>query len=399
MFSKRAVFIVFMILSLAACSTGAATEAVPVTPVLSDNGLTAEPVATENVVAPVVTQPPAVDPTAICPQAAADAQAYVSRENGFCFLVPASMKAAQPDYMHPGDVIAFVGPPNDPNSMEPLAAAISVSINAPAEGLDSAGYAQKWMEMGFGSPPPADLGMTLTDATIGGLPAAVVTNVPGMARQQVGFVVANGYRYTVTVFPQPGDYDAIDDQVNAAWKTVTESIVFFPPSVARTAVSSDSVCPKPTANTVLHVGNLDGVCFLVPSTFGKIADFANGYQGPAVLGDIFGRPLNAELVLGDGGPVEGKTPRQLFEPRLVNQEVSQIDVAGAQDTTLSGFPAIVWTEGEPLSSRQAIIVANGHMYTIVNQPYNDPDYVGGEADVELVWQTVTSSLAFFTPFR
>jgi len=353
--------------------------------------------ATEAVVAPFVTQPPAADPTAACPKATADTQAFASQENGFCFLVPATMKGGPGEFAHPGDSAGFYGPPSDPNSMEPITASITVTINAPAEDLDSAAYAKKWIEVNYGA--AVGLDMKVANATVGGLPATVVSNIPGIARQQTAFVVANGYRYTITASPQPGDFAVVDDQVNAAWKTVTDSIVFFTPSAPRTVVTPDSACPKPTSDTAVHVGELDGVCFLVPTTFSRMADFANGYQGPDVLGDIFGRPLHAELVIAYAGSSEGKTPRQLWEPHLVNQEVSKIDVAGAQDTTLNGFPAIVWTEGKPLASRQAIIVANDHMFTIVNQPYNDPDYKGGEADVELVWQTVTQSLAFFTPFR
>ena len=390
MFSKRIVFIAFLILALAACNTGAATDASPATPGVNDNGLTAEPAATENAVA-------SADPTAACPQATADTQAYVSQENGFCFLAPATMRSSEGDPISSPDTAAFFGPAANPNIPQPTGAMISVSIMAPSEGLDSAAYAKKWLDTNY--PITDGLDLKMADATMGGLPVAVVSNIPGEAHRQIAFVVANGFRYTITASPQPGDFPEIDDEVNAAWKTITESIVFFPPSVTPTVVSPARACPKPVADTALHIDNQIGICFLVPASFSKMPDYTSGFQGAAVLGDIDGRPLHAELTLIDGGVDVDQTPRQLFEPRLNDKTHPNIDLAGAQDTTLSGFPAIVWTEGDPLTSRQAIIVANGHQYYIVNQPYNDPDYRGGEADVELVWQTVTSSLAFFTPFR
>lgn len=401
--SKRLLFatavpLVALSLAAVACGVNSGAGTQIVTPHLDTNGVTAEPTTTDSTAQPVATQPPqAVDPTAACPQATAETQAYVSKENGFCFLVPVAMKSGAGDFLHPGDSIGYFYPPPDPTALEYVAAGITVAINAPAEGLDSAGYAKKWMQVNFGA--GTGLEIKYSDSTVGGLPAGVVSNIPGQVRQQTAFVVANGYRYSITVTPQPGDTEPIDEQVNNAWNTVTGSIVFFAPSAPRTVVTPDSVCPAPSADTRLHVGELDGVCFLVPASVDRFTDYANGYQSPAILGDLFGQPLHAQLVLAFAGPAEGKTPRQLWEPMLVNQESSKMDVAGAQDTTLSGFPAIVWTEAAPLGSRTAIVVANDRSYTINNQPYNDPNFAAGQADVELMWQTVTLSLAFFTPFR
>ncbi len=334
-----------------------------------------------------------VDPVAICPKATADSRAYVNQDNGVCFLYPNFLKPPAPDSERPRDVAAFVGPPLDPNAPQSPAVYISVSINGPDEGMTSQDYARKWMQAG------ANPNNTLDSTTVAGAQVEMVKNMEGLFRQQVAFVIANGYRYTITLGPRPGDFEGLDAQVNQAWKTVTESIVFFPPGVPRTEITPDQACPKPGPDTALHVALREGACFLVPLSFRQEKEVANGFQGGPQLGELFGRPLYAELVFGDAGPAEGKTPRQLWEPRLVNKDVSKIDVAGAQDVTMNGFPALVWTEGAPLASRQAIVVANDHQYTLVNQPYHDPNVPGGTSDVDLVWNTVSTSLAFFTPFQ
>src|SRR5258706_5791555 len=122
-----------------------------------------------------VTQPPAADPTAACPQATADTKLFVSVENGYCFLVPSTMIQSQPDFMYPNDVTGFHGQVLDPNAMESFSASISVSINAPAEGLDSLTYANKWVDASFnnGGQPGLVPAVEITEATIGGQPAAV----------------------------------------------------------------------------------------------------------------------------------------------------------------------------------------------------------------------------------
>jgi hypothetical protein len=220
-----------------------------------------------------------------------------------------------------------------------------------------------------------------------------------MAIQQVGFVVVNGFKYTITLMPAPGQFEQLRPQAEKAWNTITGSIVFFEPSVVPKVIRPDDVCPKATNLSKLYVDLAGGLCALYPATFNINAEFGSSIEGGPVLGDFASRPIRASLNVSHAGGAGGMTPRQLFEPRLVNKVVSKIDDAGAKDATVGGFPAIVWTEGAPVGSRQAIIVAHDQMFTIVNQPYNDPNYPNGAADVDLVWNTVTQSLAFFDIWR
>jgi hypothetical protein len=335
------------------------------------------------------------DTTSICPEATAGTVLVVSEENGYCFLYPDWMKDVSTDYEKNNRAVALVGPPLDPTAMESAAAYMSVTYTGQADVADATAYATRWHELnGAEASAPAP-------ATINGNPAMVIENIPGMMYQRVALLVIDGQKFVIQG-TQPGAPVELDQQTTEAWDTVTGSIVFFTPSNVLAYVSPDNVCPNPTENTKQHIDLKGGVCMLYPASFSLMTMFGQGigaFETEPVLGEFANMPIKANLVISAAGPSQGKTPRQLFEPRLVNQEVSQIDVAGATETTLGGYPAIVWTEGEPVGSRQGIIVANGTMYTIIDQPYNDPRRPGGQENVELVWNVVTQSLAFFTAWR
>lgn len=353
--------------------------------------------ATQGVPAPTAvdngpTQQPSGDPTASCPAATDGTTQFISKEYGFCFLYPSEMTGG-PATAPGARQAAFQGPVVNPSAPSPISASFQVTYNGPADVADSAAYAQKWHDL-FAPDEPAP-----TPLTLGSQPAALVS-VPGQLVQQTAFVVAGGQKYTVT-FPTPSQYEQLDPLIRKAWDTVTGSIVFFQPSDIPQVTRPEDVCPKAGADTKQMIDWAGGVCMLYPAAF-ELSQYSAGrgwFDGGPVLGQMPGGPVRADLAIAYFAPAEGKTPRQWFQDRLVNQEVSKIDVAGAKDTTISGQPAIVWTEGAPEGSRQAIIVSGGSVYTIVNQPYNDPNFPGGEDNVELVWNTVTQSLAFFTPWQ
>src|SRR5262249_39277412 len=149
------------------------------------------------------TEAPA-DPTAACPKADANTVLYVSKENGFCFVYPNSLK------MNEGfaatNSIWLAGAPLDPNSMEPIAVGIEVAFNGPSDVATSADYAQKWYTV-YGQGATAPIAVT-----IGGQSAPMIPDVPGMRIEQVGFVVANGMKYTLRLGPAPGTFDQLKDQ-------------------------------------------------------------------------------------------------------------------------------------------------------------------------------------------
>jgi len=338
-------------------------------------------------------QPTSGDPTASCPAATAGTTQIISKENGFCFLIPAEMKSSQP--MNPaGSSAAFSGQVVDPGAPSPLSAFIEVTYNGPADVADGMAYATKWRDVyNAGQPDP-------TPATIAGQPAGVL-DIPGQMEEREAFVVAGGQKYSITS-PKPGQYDKIDALVDKAWSTVTGSIVFFPPTNVPKIIRAEDVCPKASGDNLALIDWGGGVCMLYPKSFEIDPQNAIGrgwFNGGPVLGQLNGQPVRANLTISNAGPANGQTPRQLWQPYLANQDSAKMDVAGAKDVTLSGQPALVWTQGAPEGSRNAILVGNSQAYTIVNQPYNDPNYPGGADNVELVWNTVTQSLAFFDPWR
>lgn len=351
--------------------------------------------STSSIPAPVaVTATAPADPGSTCPATSDGTTLYISQENGFCFLVPAEMTGGPVTEVGARQA-SFMGPPLDPASMEPASARIQVTYNGPADVADSAAYAQKWHDT-FAPDSPAP-----TTTTVGGQQVALLPEAPGMINQQIAFIVAGGQKYTIAS-PQPDLIPELKAIQEKAWNTITGSIVFFTPSDIPTVVLAEDVCPKAEGDKKAHIDWDGGLCMLYPASFEINSQFSAGrgwFDGGPELGQLFNAPVRANLTIAYAGPSQGQTPRQLWEPRLVNQEVSKIDVAGANDTTLGGQPAIVWTEGAPLGSRQAIIVHGDRMFTIINQPYQDPGFPGGDNDVETVWTVVTQSLVFFTPWR
>jgi hypothetical protein len=282
---------------------------------------------------------------------------------------------------------SFSGKPLDPNSIEPVGVGISVAINGPADGLTSLQYAQKSQSFNGADAP--------YETTLAGLPAAVIPNVPGMLSQQVAYVVANGHRYTITLFPAPGQITELDAEATNTWNTITGSIQFFPPAQARTAIRAEDVCPEQVIATHLNIDLAFGVCNLYPDTFEREDPFSSGFIGGPITGQWSNMDFRTDLVIGLSGPANGKTPRQFIEERM-DPSASIVDV---QDVMIGGWPAVTYVVEEPVRSRQALIVANDRLYTIVNQPYQDLDFADNQANVELVWQVVTESIAFFDPWQ
>lgn len=353
---------------------------------------TLPPTATD-AAAPTTAPASASGPQA-CPAVTDGTALYLSQDNGVCFLYPSDTKAAdinQPDQRG----ASVTGQPLDPNSPEPMSAHLEVYYNGPADVATSADYAAKW-KTAFNLPSSAP-----TEMIIAGQSAMVVPDAPAMATQRMAFIVVNGQKYTITTITT-GLIPQLQPQLDKIWDTVTGSIVFFTPASVPNIILAENVCPKAGGDNMALIDWGGGVCMLYPQPFAPNQEFAAGrgwLDAEPVLGQGVGGPVRANLTIAYASPAQGQTPRQLFQARLVNKAVSKIDDAGAQDTTLSGQPAIVWTEGAPVGSRQAIIVAHDRVYTIINQPYNDPNFPGGEANVDLVWKVVTENLAFFDPWK
>jgi hypothetical protein len=300
----------------------------------------------------------------------------------------------QPDVQRPDEVLFLLGPreTDKPKTQEEIAAVLTVAYNGPADGLDSAGYARKWYDL-----YRAAEGAPYDDqqATVGGLPAVVLSNLPGFAAQRSAFVVANGIKYQITLSPQPEDMPELAEATGRAWGIVTGSIFFFPPQNQRPVIRAEQVCPKESGDLRLYSDQVNGYCFLYPADFAPDPAFPGMVKGGPVLGQWEAGDIITYVALGTLGHFEGQTPRQVLEPRM-----DQIDAASVQDATIGGYPAVTFRSLQgPWPSRQAMIVVDGDVYTIVGEPWDPQRYPDGVPYLDRLWETVTGSLAFFDPWR
>ena len=372
---------------LAACRPAAAPTPAPTLPAATPPQKPVEQPAPPATAAPA--PPPAPDPAALCPQPGADQAVYLSRENGFCFLYPAGF-APQPDFTRPQAAVILMGPAENPGAMETIVASLSVAYNGPADGLDSQAYVAKWKSLYQGG---ADL--PTEPVTLGGQAGQMVSDLPGgYASQRAGLVVAGGFKYQVTLQPQPKDSPILAETAQRVWDTVTQSLVFFPPEAAGPVVRPDDVCPAATADTQLWISEAGGFCLLYPADYQMDPDF---------VGRIIGGPVLADTT--DWGQIRTSITLATYDqpPAALEQALTppteQIDPASVQSVTIGGAPAILYDfTGGPWRQRTASIVARNSVYTLVG-PWDGGAFPGSEAEAEKLWGTVTGSMAFFDKWR
>lgn len=340
-----------------------------------------------------------IDPAEVCPTPDADTTLYLSRENGFCMLVPFGIEI-RADPLRPDEMIFLQGlrETAGPKQQETAAVWMQVAQNGPADGLDSAGYAQKWSEFYrvsdvFGPPdPPVEPEV----ATLGGLPATVLKNLPGMIRMQSAFVVADGVKYQLTLAPQPGDVPERDAAAQSLWDTVTGSIAFFPRENPSPDVRAEQVCPEAVEGTFAYRSDRLGVCTLLPADFEPHPEIPEVFVGGPVVGQDpdFGE-VRTTLAFGTFGYTEAATPADFLSERMQFIEPGSLAAA-----TLGGHPAATYIDTNGAwPSRQAVILVDGDVYTLMVQPWDVVRFPDGIPHAERAWETITSNLAFFDPWR
>ncbi len=350
-------------------------------------------------VPPATTTPPdpivTIDPAALCPQpgSIADTSLYVSRENGFCLLVPAGF-SLRSELLRPDDVIELVGPTQamGPKQQEGVSVYMRVEYNGPAEAMDSAAYAQEWHKR-FAAP---DEPFEASQATVNGQPATVLRNLSGFARQRAAFVIANGARYRISLMPQPEDMPELAEPAGRGWETVLSSLVFFPPARPVQAVRAEEVCPAETTDAKLYTHEIDGYCFLYPADFTAQVDFPGTVSSDVVVGQWEGGDVRPSLTVGNYFGEPGLTPQQLLDKRIEFVQAGSI-----QDAIIGGYPAVTYIDiNGAWPSQQAIVVADaGRSYSVLAQPLDPARFPDAPPYVQRVWETVTGSLVFFDPWR
>ena len=328
----------------------------------------------------------APDPNSLCPSETADTVLYLSLRNGFCFLYPSHYEL-QPDFERPDDMITLIGPLADPQAQETIAVVLSVAYNGPADGMISEQYAARWREIHQAPPEVPGQG-----EVIGGQAAWVLNELPGFGLERRAFLIAGDSRYAIGLVPMPEDVPVLEQEANLVWDTVTGSLVFFPPQGGQDYVQAEQVCPQETAESRLYISLKDGYCLLYPADFEPDESFPGSFTGGPVVGVVEGwGEIRTSLTFGTFGAFPGSSAREVLAPRL-----EFIDAASVQDTSLGGAQAVVFRDPRgPWASRQAMIVYRGFVYTIVAQPWEPERFPSGIEYLDRVWDTATSSVAFF----
>jgi hypothetical protein len=341
----------------------------------------------------------ASDPAELCPTPDASTTLYLSRENGFCFLVPLGIEV-RPDPLRPDEMIFLQGPREaaGPKQQETAAVWMQVAQNGPADGLDSAGYAQAWAERYgvsevFGPPDPP---LETVPATLGGVPATILKNLPGMIRMQSAFLVADDVKYQLSLAPQPGDVPELDAAAQQLWDTVTGSIAFFPRENPPPDVRAGDVCPEPTAETTFYSNDRLGLCALLPKDFLPHPEFSDVFVGGPVIGQDpdFGE-VRTSVSFGSYGHVGAQTPMDLMAERM-----EFVQPGTLEEVSLGGYPAVTYTDiNGAWPSQLAMILVDGDVYTVLVQPWDETRFPDGVPHAERAWQTLVESLAFYDPWR
>lgn len=330
-------------------------------------------------------------PEAFCPQEQEGTARFVSLENGFCLLYPEEFEMRS-DSQAPGLGIDLIGPLLDPDAMETIAVFMQVTFTGEADGLDSLTYADRWQELylpGMGRLPQSEI-------ELDGYPGVMLSGLPGFAAERGIFVVVDGNKYRITLSPEPDDYPELAEPAHEVWDTVTGSIHFFPPQNDRVPRHADDVCPIPSEGTLGYTVLVDGYCLLYPSEFHLDPEFPNRIVGGPLIDDFepWGE-IYTSLTTGTFGYFDVESPIELLQER-----VDSIDPDSIEEIVIGGYPAVIFrnTAG-PWASRQAMILVDGFIYTIVAQPAEPVRYPDGIPHLERIWDVVTGSLAFFDPWR
>lgn len=325
-----------------------------------------------------------------CPTPDADTLLYASPDNGFCFLYPAEYAPA-----------AYMERPEDGVTIAESGGAfsfvsLSVTYNGPADMGDSEEYYEEWnAQLNTVENEPLSI-PEVNKSQLNDYEAVVAYGLPaGMGQSRRAFLVEGESRYSIYLTPDtaPGFEDPA---VDALWETVTESVVLFGAAPDKDYIYPEDVCPEEEPNTNLLINEAEGYCFLYPFDYQTTELFAGGVEGGPVLDrqDNIGEIRN-RIVVSLAGPAAGNTAEDIMEPRM-----QVIDEATIEDMEMVEYDGLRFIdERGPYQSRQAVIVANGFQYTIVQQPYDTVAFPEATGEFEELWGTVTGSIAFFDPFR
>ncbi len=335
----------------------------------------------------------AADPTTVCPEPTADTQLYVDEVNGFCLLYPDSFSLGSglsvPSLN--ADVVFQKGVVSE-GDMGDIYATLWVNV------IGQPGAAKDYTAADYVDLVSTELPMLCEDfsrenITLSGGQPAVVWRGKRILSFRALYVNAHDTLYEVMVQPDLDPGEELTPEVELAWTTMLESLTFFPPAYSEEVLIPEEICPSATADTTLFIDRWDGYCVLVPNSFEE-------ERGEYGVGKFVGGP---ELTgLSDVSYVEAIIGLQGATGETVEQlaDYPHPKSATLTETTVSGYPAVFWERPqEEVPTRSAIIVANGHQYSLVVRPVDPVKYPEAIESAELVWNTFIDSFVFFEPWQ
>jgi hypothetical protein len=353
----------------------------------------------EPVITPGETEPAGTGIEDICLESGGGGSQFINEAGGYCLTIPEGFEVTQ----DLGLDIFVVGPTLAMYGQEGLILAFEFSVvGAPggAGNYDALSWGAQVVE--DNSAPDYELTIEPYALQGAGLDGVQVGPLPGMGGGESTIVRTNDTLYSITVYPDRISSPEFSEQVDALWAQLSDSIRFFEP--VDTGVryrTADEICPKETAGARLVIRYVEGWCVLIPESWQEDEEFnfPGRFFGGPEIGEFWpGQPPYANIVIGFNGPAVDITLDQMVEGRMnANQHP---DLVQWSDTVIGGFPsAILETQDGPFPERLAFILANGYIYTVLGQPFDDVAFPEAQPDLDMAWNRMINSIQFFEPYR
>jgi hypothetical protein len=299
--------------------------------------------------------------------------------------------------------IFVVGPTLATYGQEGLVLAFDFSVvGAPGGAGDY--DAHSWGEQVAEENSEPDFELTIEPYSLSGagLEGVRVGPMPGMAGGEAAVVRTNDTLYSLTVYPDRAGSPEFAEQVEALWSQLSASIRFFEPiSTGVEYKTAQEVCPAEQPGTNLVIRHSEGWCVLIPDSWREDEEFnfPGRFVGGPEIGEFWpGQPPYANIVIGFNGPASDITLNQRVDGRI--NANSRPDLVQRSDVLIGGFHGVVLrTQDGPFPERLALINANGYMYSVLGQPFDDESFPEAQPELEMAWDTMIESIQFFEPLR
>lgn len=232
----------------------------------------------------------------------------------------------------------------------------------------------------------ADTEVTIIEGALAGMPALIVTDIPGAPPSFRVILLREAERYTLTMTP----YDEV------LWRVVATSLHFPPPQATTTAPDAPPTpeeCPTPTEATQLLYQPIGYYCLLYPMDFTAAVGGDSGgvfiIPSAAASSDA---PSPTFIVTVNTAPdvtlddIEDNLSDQLAD---LDPEFTRVTIGGVEAVVSDDLPGNI-------GSRQAFLLANNLLYLLTLTPIDD-QFPETTAQAEALWATLTESFTLITP--